>query len=81
MGLLTPIVALAATRKVSYQNILELCQFLPQTAIDRPVATAAIEKRRKTHYIGTLATLTTINDKSTLIQILQSAPPKTWWRR
>ena len=81
MGLLTPIVALAATRKVSDQNILELCQFLPQTAIDRPVATAAIEKRRQTHYIGTLATLTTISDKSTLIQLLQSAPPKTWWRR
>ncbi|MEG3437454.1 WD40 repeat domain-containing protein [Pannus brasiliensis CCIBt3594] len=81
LGLLNNIVALAVTRQISPDRLLELCRFLPQTAIDKKVAIAAINKRRETHYISTFSEFSDIINKEKLIELLESAPPKTWWRR
>jgi WD40 repeat protein len=81
LGLLNNIIALAAIRKITSQQIVAFCKLLPQEAIDKEVALAAINKRRETHYIGTVSPFTDIANKEILLQILELAPPKTWWRR
>jgi hypothetical protein len=81
LGLLNNTIAFAVIRKIAPQQIVAACKLLPQEVIDKKIAIAAINKRRKTHYIGTISPFIDIANKEILLEKLESAPPKTWWRR
>jgi hypothetical protein len=66
--------------KIIPEDILAICQLLPQKSINKEVAKAIINKRRETHYISTLTELKTdITNKETLLKLLESAPEKRWY--
>ncbi|MGK7933297.1 MAG: WD40 repeat domain-containing protein [Microcystaceae cyanobacterium] len=81
LGLLNSAIALACLKKLSPKELIEGCQVLPQKAINKELALTIINKRQKTHYIGTLLPWTDFTNKEVLLNILQTTPLKRCWLR